>query len=361
MALRRASQRPFRNSPWQESGRSGKLQNWSCRTPGSWSLLTRPSQMRLLPVCQHIRTWVGLRQQLNWLKSSLFGVKKLNELTVESLTELADDMLAEERMPQTVAGYLTILVHTLDWASRRKFTVPISALKTAMEIMWEDEVLARSDKRERRPSLQELNLILDTITNNPRQIIPIAKIIVFTIFSCRRLEEICRLRWEDLRIEEKKIVVRDMKHPRKKEGNDAWCLLTDEILAVILSMPKTSELIFPFKATSKGAAWRRHRDRLNIKDLRFHDLRHEGISRLFEMEYPAAFVAKYSGHMSGSCLYRSADGVVHGKIDSARGRDRERACRSFCTSRRQHRRSGRQSRLMHSAWRARRAHLTSGS
>ncbi len=243
-------------------------------------------------------------QQLRWLQESQFGKRKLSELSVDVLTDLADDMLAEDRQPQTVAGYLTICVNTLDWASRRGYSVPIAALKQAMEHMWEDEILARSEERDRRPTISELDKILESVCRNKRQKIPLAKIIVFAVFSCRRLGEICRLRWEDLRVEHKKILVRDMKHPRKKKGNDVWCSLTDEALAIILSMPRKGEFIFPFKVESVGTAWRRHRDRVEIINLRFHDLRHEGITRLFEMGKPAAFVAKYSGHKNGGCLFR---------------------------------------------------------
>lgn len=244
------------------------------------------------------------KQQLGWVKASGFGKKRLSALSLDDLTDLADEMLGEERQPQTVAGYLTILVNTLHWASKRGFAVPIAAMKEAMEHMWEDEILARSEERDRRPTIDELNKILDAVVENKRQKIPLAKIIVFAIFSCRRLGEICRLRWGDLRIEKKQVLVRDMKHPKKKKGNDVWCDLTDEALAIILSMPREGELIFPFNATSVGTAWRRHRDRLGINDLRFHDLRHEGITRLFEMGKPAAFVAKHSGHKNGGCLFR---------------------------------------------------------
>ena len=244
------------------------------------------------------------KQQLTWLKESAFGQKKLSDLTLDDLTDLADDMLGEERQPQTVAGYLTILVSTLDWASRRKFSVPVAALRQAMVLMWEDEILARSEERTRRPSIEELNKILKAVKENKRQKIPLAIIVVFAIFSCRRLGEICRLRWEDLHVDQKKILVRNMKHPRKKKGNDVLCNLTDEAMAIILAMPREGEFIFPFKADSVGAAWRRHRDRLNIADLRFHDLRHEGITRLFEMGTPAVFVAKHSGHKNGGCLFR---------------------------------------------------------
>ncbi len=244
------------------------------------------------------------KQQLGWVKKSEFGKKKLADLSLECLTDLADEMLAEERQPQTVAGYLTILVNTLYWASRRDFSVPIAAMREAMEHMWEDEILARSEERDRRPSIDELNRILNAVADNKRQKLPLIKIIVFAIFSCRRLGEICRLRWEDLRVDNKKILVRDMKHPKKKKGNDVWCDLTDEALAIILTMPRDGEFIFPYNATSVGPAWRRHRDRLKIKGLRFHDLRHEGITRLFEMGKPAAFVAKHSGHKNGGCLFR---------------------------------------------------------
>lgn len=255
-------------------------------------------------LAKHKHLGPSARQQLDWLKKSDFGKKKLTELSLESLIDLADDMLAEDRLPQTVAGYLSILVNTLDWASRRSFIIPVAALKEAMEHMWEDEILARSEERDRRPTMDELEKILRAAVENKRQKIPLAKIIVFAIFSCRRLGEICRLRWEDLRIEQKKVLVRDMKHPRKKKGNDVWCNLTDEALAIILSMPREGEFIFPFNAKSVGTAWRRHRVQLKIQDLRFHDLRHEGITRLFEMGMPAAFVAKHSGHKNGGCLYR---------------------------------------------------------
>jgi len=251
-------------------------------------------------------------QQLTWIKESYFGNKKVCDLTMEVLLELADFMLAEERLPQTVAGYLTILVKTLDWASRRTFIVPVATLRNAMSQMWEDEILARSEERSRRPTLDELDAILSAISMNQRQRIPLATVILFAIFSCRRLGEICRLRWEDLRPEAKEILVRDMKHPRKKKGNNVWCKLTDEALAIILSMPKVDECIFPFNPASVGTAWQRHRDRLGIKDLRFHDLRHEGITRLSEMGKPAAFVAKHSGHRNGGCLYRYEHVEVEG-------------------------------------------------
>jgi len=173
-----------------------------------------------------------------------------------------------------------------------------------MEIMWEDELLARSEARDRRPELDELDKILSAIVNNPRQKLPVAIIIVFAIFSARRLSEICRLRWDDLNVAKREILVREMKHPRKKRKNNVWCDLPEEAINIILSMPRTSDYIFPFNPRSVGTAYRRHRDKVSIIDLRFHDLRHEAISRLSEMGMQAEFVAKVSGHKGASCLER---------------------------------------------------------
>lgn len=51
-------------------------------------------------------------------------------------------------------------------------------------------------------------------------------------------------------------------------------------------------------------AFRDARDLLEIDDLRFHDLRHEGISRLFEMGLNIPHVATVSGHRSWQNLKR---------------------------------------------------------
>jgi integrase len=190
--------------------------------------------------------------------------------------------------------------------------VPEGVAREAMDQLWEDDLLARSEKRDRRPSLSELEALMSLCASNKRRRIPLTAIIVFAIYSCRRLGEICRLRWDDLNAEEGKILVKDMKHPRRKKGHDVWRQLPCEALQIIAAMPRTSEQIFPFGAESVGTAFRRHRDRAGIADLRFHDLRHEGITRLFENGLTAPFVAKVSGHKTSASLDRYEHVETHG-------------------------------------------------
>ncbi len=243
-------------------------------------------------------------QNVKYIRDHEFGKTKVSLLTQKQLYDFAEMLLDGDRTPQTVAGYMTHLAATLKWAYRRGTLLPIEAVSLAMETLWEDEILARSEERNRRPQMAELDLILTALANNPRQKLPVAVLMVFAIYSGRRLGEICQLRWDDLQEEKSQILVRDMKHPRKKRGNNVWCKLPSEALAIIQAMPRTSEYIFPYSERSIGTAYRRHRDKVGIADLRFHDFRHEAVSRQFEMGMLASFVAKISGHKNGGCLYR---------------------------------------------------------
>jgi integrase len=95
-----------------------------------------------------------------------------------------------------------------------------------------------------------------------------------------------------------------MKNPGEKIGNDVWCDLPQEALEVVLSMPQKKEMIFPCNSDSIGAAFTRACIILGIEDLHFHDLRHDGVSRLFEMGWSIPHTAAVSGHRSWTSLKR---------------------------------------------------------
>ena len=85
-------------------------------------------------------------------------------------------------------------------------------------------------------------------------------------------------------------------------------------LAIIKTMSRDKERIFPYTADAIGAAFTRacytlginHKDMPDDERLHFHDLRHEGVSRLFEMGWDIPHVALVSGHRSWSSLQRYA-------------------------------------------------------
>ena len=98
-----------------------------------------------------------------------------------------------------------------------------------------------------------------------------------------------------------------MKHPGDKAGNDVRCDLTPEALAVILNRRKTPEQkgrIFPYDSGTISRVFTDACTLLGIEDLHFHDLRHDGISRLFELGWNIPNVASVSGHRTWSSLRR---------------------------------------------------------
>ena len=63
------------------------------------------------------------------------------------------------------------------------------------------------------------------------------------------------------------------------------------------------ELIF-YVSNAVRLAWEKLKVKGNIKDLHFHDLRHEAISRLFEKGLSIPEVALISGHRDVRMLFR---------------------------------------------------------
>jgi integrase len=61
---------------------------------------------------------------------------------------------------------------------------------------------------------------------------------------------------------------------------------------------------FPFRERSITQTYRNARDEPGISDLRYHDLRHEGASRLFEAGFSIEDIAQVTGHQSLSSLWK---------------------------------------------------------
>lgn len=80
--------------------------------------------------------------------------------------------------------------------------------------------------------------------------------------------------------------------------------MPDEAWAILQSMPKVEREIFPYNAKSVSASFTRACPMLGIQDLHFHDLRHEGVSRLFEMDWDIPRVSSVSGHRDWNSLRR---------------------------------------------------------
>lgn len=79
------------------------------------------------------------------------------------------------------------------------------------------------------------------------------------------------------------------------------------------------ELYFPYNSKSVSAAFTRACKCLEIKGLRFHDLRHECASWLFELGWEIPRVAGVTGHQSWATLQRYVHLRDRGVVDKYRG------------------------------------------
>ena len=127
----------------------------------------------------------------------------------------------------------------------------------------------------------------------------IASIIEFAIETGMRRSEILKLRWCDVDLENGFASLYDTKN-----GEDRRVPLTRRCIEVLKTVPQTHEQVFPVSATCLRLAWNRARNKAGITDLRFHDLRHEAVSRFFEMGMSVPEVALISGHKDVRQLFR---------------------------------------------------------
>lgn len=180
----------------------------------------------------------------------------------------------------------------------------------AIPALLDMKLIGKSNRRTRRPTsieLEKLKIGLKVRQNqkkNGNVRIPYVDILEFSILTCMRIGEVCGLKWEDLNRENRTIVIRDRKAPRKKEGNHMIAPLLGESFNIAIKQNKRNEYIFPYNSRSVTAGFQRVRNSLKIEDLRYHDLRREGASRLFEQGYSIEEVAQVTGHRNLNVLWQ---------------------------------------------------------
>lgn len=244
-------------------------------------------------------------QVLRAIKTYDIANRKCSEITSADIVAFAQELKVA---PQTRGNYLSHLAAIFAIA-RPMWGVEMNqeAMRDAITVAKRMGITSRSVQRSRRPTLDELDKLLQHFTERKArtpQAMPMNKVIVFALFSTRRQEEIIRIFWDDYEPHNKRVLVRSMKNPGEKIGNDVWVDLPEEAMRVIDSMPRTKPEIFPYSTDAVTANFTRACKLLGIDDLHFHDLRHEGVTRLFELGWNIPHVAAVSGHRSWTSLKR---------------------------------------------------------
>lgn len=155
--------------------------------------------------------------------------------------------------------------------------------------------------RDRRLTPREERLILRYCHGHVNP--DLYSIVVIALETAMRQGEILKLQWEHLNLKTRIAHLPETKNGTKRDVP----LSTRARDALIRLGVKSKGKVFGDLYTADGlkSSWRFALKKLGIEDLHFHDLRHEAISRLFELgTLDMMEVAAISGHKSLSMLKR---------------------------------------------------------
>src|SRR5690606_9066960 len=122
-----------------------------------------------------------------------------------------------------------------------------------------------------RPEPDELEILRNFFAvqdKDRRSEIQMVTIMDWQIESTRRISETCRIAWKDVNAAKRTCVVRDMKDPRNKKGNDFEWPLIEGQWGIVQAQAKTDDpRIFPWNHGSVSTRWSRATKALGIENL----------------------------------------------------------------------------------------------
>jgi integrase len=241
------------------------------------------------------------------------GRLRIPELDRGRLMQFGKERAREDAGPVTIGidlGYIkTILSHAAAVHGVILSVEPVLLARIALARLG---LVGKGNERDRRPTQDELDRLVTAFEKNRFQKIPVGRIIRFAVATAMRQDEISRIGWADFDPQKKMLLMRDRKDPRRKSGNNQRIPLLDvtgyDACAIIeeqrCCVGGNRGRIFPYNGKSVGTAFRRQCCDLKIKDLHFHDLRHEGTSRFFEAGFSIEQVSLVTGHKDWKMLRR---------------------------------------------------------
>jgi integrase len=242
-----------------------------------------------------------------------YGATTLDQVTDDFLTLFIRNRRKPEAGKKPISGVtigidLTYLAGVFKTAAHLwKLPVTQVPFEIARANMGHLEISTKSKERKRRPTEDELSRLCNYLDLHSS--LPMRDIINFAVESAMRIDEITRLRWIDLNEIDRTIWIRDRKHPREKIGNDQEVPLLGRTFDIVRRQPRpekptAEDRVFPVLTDTVTTIFPRAKVALGIAGLHFHDLRHEGVSRLFEQGYQIPEVALMSGHRDWKMLAR---------------------------------------------------------
>jgi integrase len=213
----------------------------------------------------------------------------LDRLTATEIAKYRDDRLRQV-VGDTVRRELALVQHCLELA-RREWGLGL-LLNPVRQI----KLPSIGRARERRATPGELAQLMEACAGTRYWLPAMIKLAVET--GMRR-SELLSLRWTDVDLSLRTVYVAN-----PKNGHPRTVPLSSGAVQTLAQVPRTDDRLFPVTANAFRLAWERLKRRAGVDGLRFHDLRHEAVSRFFEKGLSMPEVAAISGHRDPRMLMR---------------------------------------------------------
>ena len=218
------------------------------------------------------------------------GTRPLDQIRRIDLVAYRNERRDQGRSAHTIRLDLAVLSHLYEIARSEwgfeTLSNPVKAIRLP----------AFPPGRDRRLESGELEKIL--LHSTPTM----SDIVLFAIETAMRRSEILSLTWNRVDLDRRIALLKDT-----KAGGGRKVPLSPPALAILKERQKTSSgpnRIFSLSADDVSHRFLDSCRKAGISDLRFHDLRHEATSRLFEKGLSIPQVAAITGHKTLQMLHR---------------------------------------------------------
>ena len=214
------------------------------------------------------------------------GSNMIADINSELLASYRDTRLQRVR-PATVKHELGIIMRALKFAVNEKgIYLPSFPKITFPQVR---------NARNRRVSDDEIERLTSHISNPEVNLL-----IKLALETGMRRGELLNIHWQDINWSAKTLII-----PTTKNGESREIPLTSKAMKALVMVSKRDiGALFAIKPDSLSQAFNRACKKLNISDLRFHDLRHEATTRLFELGLNVIEVSTITGHKDLTMLNR---------------------------------------------------------
>lgn len=243
-------------------------------------------------------------QRIDVLRRHDLAYRTMIGLSQQDVTSFRDERL-QAVAPSTTVRELAILSHVLEVAIR-DWGLPLA--KNVVKLVRRPVI---RNERSRRLTGNEEQRLLDACDAGKTPFL--RTLLIVAIGTGMRRGELLGLKWTDFSHNRRVLSL-----ALTKNGSGRDVPLSQRAFDALIAWRQHPDVdhstIFPMRAGTLEQAWRRLLTRSGVAALRFHDLRHEGVSRLFERGLNVIEVSSISGHKELRMLKRythlSADDLV---------------------------------------------------